>query len=163
MVKVKDPKPPKKAQPTKAKIGKLSVKQTTHPLPGSPSIRSNTASVRDGKPILTAEEQKSYKLWMSEIKQIQALVICQCGLYIQAQSCCTQTAQDAFFVRDFPVNYERFCKHPILGNRVKKIPFVYLTVGTSTSTEILNGEKLRKKYSTMKTYINNTLTPIYKR
>ena len=62
---------------------------------------------------------KFYKLWISEINQIQGLVICQCGLLIQSQSCCTQTAQEALFVRDFPINYEKFCRHPILGARVK--------------------------------------------
>jgi hypothetical protein len=163
MVVVKPAKQPKKVKAVKAKVVKTSSSQIAHPLSGSPSTKSNTATVRNGESILNADEQKSYKLWISEIKQIQGLVICQCGLLIQTQSCCTQTAQEALFVRDFPINYEKFCRHPILGARVKNVPFIYLTVGTSTATEILNGEKLRKKYSSMKTYINNTLTPIYNR
>ena len=163
MVKVKAVKPPKKAAAVKPKAVKPPPTLISHPLLGSPSTRSNTATVRDGKPILNPSEQKSFKLWISEIKQIQGLVICQCGLLIQSQSCCTQSAEEALFVRDFPINYEKFCRHPILDAHVKKIPSIYLTVATSTASEILNGEKLRKKYSSMKTYINNTLTPIYKR
>lgn len=160
MVKVKCEKPTKKV---KGKAGKLSAVQPTHSLPGSPSTRSNTASVRDRTTILDVNEQRSYKLWLSEIKQLQGLVICRCGLDIQAASYCTQTTQDGLYVRDFAVNYDIFTRDPLLGNRMSKIPLKFLTVGTSKATEVLNGEKFRKKYSAMKTYINNTLTPIYKR
>ena len=160
MVKVKASNPMKKAS---AKSSKVSVRQETHPLPRSPTTRSNTASLRDGDTILTPLQQKTYKLNLAEIKQIQGLLICKCGLTIQAQSYCTQTTQDGLFVRNFPIFYDVCSRDPILGSRVSKIPFVYLTVGTSKATEVINGDKMRKKYSSMKTYINNVLTPIYKR
>ena len=62
--------------------------------------------------------------------------------------------QESLFVKEFGTFYEIMGKDSILGSRVMKIPFIYLTVGTSKATETLNGEKLRKKYSSMKTYIN---------
>ena len=83
MVKVKAVKPPKRAAAVKPKAVKPPPTLISHPLLGSPSTRSNTATVRDGKPILNPSEQKSFKLWISEIKQIQGLVICQCGLLIK--------------------------------------------------------------------------------
>ena len=160
MVKVKAVKPPKKVKP---KATKVSAVQATHPLPRSPTTRSNVATNRDGEPILTLQQQKTYKLNMAEIKQIQGLLICKCGIYISIQSYCTQTTQDGLYVKNFPVFYDVWSRDPVLGNRVSKIPFVYLTVGTSRATEVINGDKMRKKYSSMKTYINNVLTPIYKR
>ena len=63
------------------------------------------ASNRDGSSILDAQQQKSYKAWIAEIKQIQGLLICQCGLSIQSKSYCTQTAQDELFVINFPLFY----------------------------------------------------------
>jgi hypothetical protein len=160
MVKVKAVAAPKRA---KAKSSKVSAVQESHPLPRSPTTRSNTASVRQGATILSPSQQKTYKSNLAEIKQIQGLLICKCGITIQAQSYCTQTTQDGLFLRNFPLFYDIWCKDPILGNRVSKIPFVYLTVGTSKAMEVINGDKMRKKYSSMKTYINNVLTPIYKR
>ena len=162
MVKVKpeSAKQPKKGKPRGAKV---SAKQPTRSSPRSPTARSNTASNRDGSSILDAQQQKSYKAWIAEIKQIQGLLICQCGLSIQSKSYCAQTAQDELFVINFPLFYDIWCKDPVLGSRVSKIPLLYLTVGTSKAMETITGEKMRKKYSSMKTYINNTLTPIYKR
>lgn len=160
MVRVKAAKP---AKSVKAKATKVLAQQPTHPLPHSPSTRSNTATVRDNPTILDANEQKSFKLWISEIKQIQGLILCKCGLYIQAKSSCPQSLQESLFKKEFSTFYEMLSKDPILGNRVKKIPLIYLTVSTSKATEVINGDRLRKKYSTMKSYINNTLTPIYKR
>lgn len=163
MVKAKAVKAPK----TKAKVAassslKIPV-QSTHPLSCSPTTRSNTASIRNGQPILDANEQRLYKLWISEIKQLQGLIIAKCGLAIQESSTCPQLLQENAFTRDFPLFYEAFTKDPILGSRVSKIPLKFLTVGTSRAFEIINGEKMRKKYSTMKTYMNNNLTPIFKR
>lgn len=159
MVKVKAVKP---AKTVKAKAPKVLIQQPP-PLACSPSTRSNAATVKDIVTILNPKEQKSFKQWISEIKQIQGLIICKCGLYVQAKSSTPQGLQETLFVKEFPNFYELMCKDPILGNRVRKIPLLYLTVGTSKATETLNGEKLRKKYSTMKTYINNVLSPIYKR
>lgn len=160
MVKAKAVKAPKsKAKAVAAKLPS----QSTHSLSHSPTTRSNTASIRNGDPILDENEQRLYKLWISEIKQLQGLIIAKCGLTIQETSSCPQLSQDNAFARDFPIFYETLCKDPILGKRVSKIPLKFLTVGTSTAFEIINGEKMRKKYSTMKTYINNSLTPIYKR
>ena len=163
MVKVKDVKAAKPAKKVRAKVSKVSIQQPTHSLPHSPSTRSNTATVRDNPTILDANEQKTFKMWISEIKQIQGLIICKCGLYVQMKANCSQGLQETIFVKEFPVFYETMRIHPILGSRVSKIPLIFLTVGTSKATETLNGEKLRKKYSTMKSYINNALTPIYKR
>ena len=87
MVKVKASNPMKKAP---AKSSKVSVRQETHPLPRSPTTRSTTASLRDDDTILTPLQQKTYKLNLAEIKQIQGLLICKCGLTIQAQSYCTK-------------------------------------------------------------------------
>ena len=82
---------------------------------------------------------------------------------IQETSSCPQLAQENAFSRDFSLFYETFKKDPILGQRVLNIPHKFLSVGTSRAFEIINGEKMRKKYSTMKCYMNNTLTPIFKR
>ena len=163
MVKVKDVKAAKPAKKVRAKVSKVSIQQPTQSLPHSPSTRSNTATVRDNPTILDANEQKTFKMWISEIKQIQGLIICKCGLYVQMKATCSQGLQETIYVKEFPVFYETMRIHPILGSRVSKIPLIFLTVGTSKATETLNGEKLRKKYSTMKSYINNALTPIYKR
>ena len=159
MVKVKAVKPPKVA---KAKAAKISIPPPP-PIHCSPVTRSNSASIRDSATVLGPSEQKSFRMWISEIKQIQGLIICKCGLYIQGKSALPQIMQESLFVKEFGTFYEIMGKDPLLGSRVLKIPFIYLTVGTSKATETLNGEKLRKKYSSMKTYINNVLSPIYKR
>ena len=159
MVKVKAVKPPKVA---KAKAGKVGIPPPP-PIQCSPVTRSNSASTKESPTILSPSEQKSFKQWISEIKQIQGLIICKCGLYIQGKSATPQIMQQSLFVKEFGPFYEIMGKDSILGSRVMKIPFIYLTVGTSKATETLNGEKLRKKYSSMKTYINNVLSPIYKR
>ena len=129
----------------------------------SPTTKSKNASIKSGKPILDENEQKNYKKFVAEIKQLQGLVLAKCGLTIQETSTSPQLTQDDAFVRDFPIFYEDLTKHPTIGKRVKAVPLKFLTVGTSRAFEIINGERMRKKYSAMKTYINNTLTPIYKR
>lgn len=153
-----------KATKSKAKGAAAKVHvQETHPLTRSPTTRSNTASIRNGQPILDDNEQRLYKLWISEIKQLQGLIIAKCGLSIQESTTCPQLTQENAFTRDFPLFYEVLKRDPILGRRVSKIPLKFLTVGTSRAFEIINGEKMRKKYSSMKTYMNNTLSPIFKR
>ena len=153
-------------KPNSAKAKKSAAKipvQISHPQSHSPTTRSNTASIRTGKPILDENEQRNYKKIVAEIKQLQGLVLAKCGLTIQETSFCPQLLQDDAFVRDFPIFYEGLTKHPTLGRRVKAVPLKFLQVGTSRAIEIINGERMRKKYSAMKTYINNVLTPIYKR
>ena len=153
-------------KPNSAKAKKSAAKipvQISHPQSHSPTTRSNTASIRTGKPILDENEQKNYKKFVAEIKQLQGLVLAKCRLTIQETSFCPQLLQDDAFVRDFPIFYEGLTKHPTLGRRVKAVPLKFLQVGTSRAIEIINGERMRKKYSAMKTYINNVLTPIYKR
>lgn len=153
----------KTSKTAKAKATEILPLRPSQPISQSPTTRSNAATIRNAATILDLNEQRSFKMWISEIKQIQALLICKTGLFIQAKSACPQGVQESHFVKEFPKFYELFCKHPVLGSRVSKIPIIFLTVATSKATEVLNGEKLRKKYSAMKTYINNTLTPIYKR
>ena len=100
MVKVKpdDGKQPKKGKPRGSKV---SVKQPTRSSLRSSTTRSSTASNRDGSAILDVQQQISCKTWLAEIKQIQGLLICQCGFSIQSKSYCTQTAQDKLFVTNF--------------------------------------------------------------
>ena len=99
-----------KATKTKAKgaasaASKIPAQQT-HPLSCSPTTRSNTAAIRNGQPILDANEQKLYKLWISEIKQLQVLFIAKCELTIQESSTYPQLLQENAFTRDFPLFYE---------------------------------------------------------
>ena len=82
----------------RGKSAKSVASQPTNPFARSPTTRSNTAAVRDGATILDANEQKACKLWLAEIKLIQGLIICRCGLDIQAASYYSQAAQDALFV-----------------------------------------------------------------
>ncbi len=162
MVKVKAVKPPKVARAKVVKGAKIPL-QPTQTLLRSPTTRSNSASIREGETILDGAQQKQFKMWIPEIKQIQGLIICRVGLNIQERTTCSQTLQESIFVSEYETIYKELCEHPLLGSRVKKIPFIYITVGTSKATEILSGDKMRKKYSTMKTYICNTLSPIYQR
>jgi hypothetical protein len=53
--------------------------------------------------------------------------------------------------------YNNLCTDVIIGQRVKKIPLKYLNM------ELNSGEKMRKRYSTMKMYMNNVLTPLWRR
>ena len=96
MVKEKSVKPPKVTKVTKAKGAQLSSSQPTHSLSHSPVTRSNAATVREGNPILDANEQKQFKMWMSEIKQIQGLVISRVGLNIQETNMRTGYSRKSF-------------------------------------------------------------------
>lgn len=162
MGKVKAVKQPKQAKTVKPKSVKENLSQLQNNLPCSPPTRSNAART-SGNTILDLNEQKSFKMWISEIKQIQGYIICRCGLSIQEGPTMPQKLQEDTFFREFPSFYERSCKDPLLGKRISKIPLKYLTVVTSKATDTISGEKMRKKYSSMKTYMNNTLSPIFSR
>ena len=116
MVKEKTVKQPTVTKVTKAKGAVLVSSQPTHDLPNSPVTRSNAATVRDGNPILDVNEQKQFKMLISEIKPIQSLVIFRVGLNIQERSKCAQDIQEYLFVTNFPIINEDLCKHPMLGN-----------------------------------------------
>ena len=71
-------------KPNSAKAKKSAAKipvQKSHPQSHSSTTRSNTASIRTGKPILDENEQKNYK------KQLQGLVLAKCRLTIQERGC----------------------------------------------------------------------------
>ena len=59
--------------------------------------------------------------------------------------------------------YSRPTQDPIIGKGVIAIPLKFLNVATSVSRETLSGSKLRKRHSAMKTYINNTLTTLWRK
>lgn len=149
---------------TVAKVSKVSAPagRPTEQLVCSPSTRSNAAK-KSGNSILDKGEQKSYKEWISERNQIQGLIICCCGLGIQEAPTMPQKMQVDSFQKEFSLYYLKLCKDPILGKRATKIPEKYLTVSSSRASETTSGEKMRKKYSSMKTYMNNTLSPIFSR
>ena len=89
MVKVKAVKPARTAEAKAPKV----VIQPLPPLACSPSTRSNAATIKDNINILNPTEQKSFKQWIPEIKQIQGLIIRKCGLYVQAKSSTPQLIQ----------------------------------------------------------------------
>jgi hypothetical protein len=74
-----------------------------------------------------------------------------------------QTKQDYEFVNNFEPMYNNLCDDVIIGQRVKKIPLKYLNIPHSQAVELNSGEKMRKRYSTMKMYMNNVLTPLWRR
>lgn len=115
------------------------------------------------QPLLNHEEQSIFKKHISEIKQLTALVILRIGLYISECPTITQKMQDDKFASKFQETYTALTTDAIVGARIALVDIKYLRVGTSTAVEIFNGERMRKRYSLMKSYINNTLTPLWKK
>ena len=71
--------------------------------------------------------------------------------------------QENDFFSSFEKVYEKLCKDTLIGSRVAIIPLEYLNIGTSKAKELLNWKKLRKKYRAKKSYMNNTLSPLWRK
>ena len=126
-----------------------------------PTIR-NGAKKNDRFFILSPEEQNAFKIYVSEIKQISGLILLKCGLGVQECKVISQKMQKDYLSKNIEKVYTRLTQDPIISKRVIAIPFKFLNVATSVSRETLSGSKLRKRYSAMKTYINNTLSPLWR-
>jgi hypothetical protein len=108
--------------------------------------------------ILNPDEQGAFRKHSNEIKQLSALIILKCGLGVQECKSISQKMQEDHFSKNFEKVYDRLTKDPIIGRRMVAIPVKFLNIGTSKSREIMSGSILRKRYSAMKSYMNNTLT-----
>ncbi len=126
-----------------------------------PALKNGAKNV--GVVILNNEEQALYRKYSSEIKQVAGLIILKCGLGIAEGPVLSQILQEDTFSKKFEKVYLTLCKDPIIGKRVSSIPMKFLNIGTGKAKEIMTGIKLRKKYSQMKTYMNNTLSFIWRR
>lgn len=91
------------------------------------------------------------------------LIILKCGLAIQEGPVISQILQEDSFTKNFEKVYSMLCKDPLLGERVSAIPLRFLNIGTGKAKEIMSGIKLRKKYSQMKSYMNNTLSVLWRK
>ena len=128
----------------------------------SPPNRKNGAQ-RPMSPILSADEQKLYTKFSIEIKQMAGLIILKCGLGIAEGPVQSQILQEQSFSKNFEKVYAFMCKDPIIGKHLSMVPLKFLNIGTSKAKEIMTGIKMRKKYSQMKTYMNNTLSVIWRK
>lgn len=128
----------------------------------SPPFKRNSAK-STLEQILTSSEQTAYKKYSTEVKQIAGLIILSCGLGIAEKKTCSQIMQEEEFFSTFDKVYEKLSQDILVGKRVATIPLKFLKVGTSTAKEVLSGKKLRKKYSAMKSYMNNTLSPLWRK
>ena len=124
-----------------------------------PTVRNG--ALRNDRFILSPEEQTAFKKYITEIKQVSGLIILKCGLGVQECKFISQKLQDDYFSKNLEKVYTRLSQDSIIGKRVIAIPFKFLNLSTSRSREVLTGSKLRKRYSAMKTYINNTLSPLW--
>ena len=113
--------------------------------------------------ILNPDEQNAFKKYITEIKQISGLILLKCGLGVQECKVISQKLQEDYLSKNLEKVYTRLSQDPIIGRRVIAIPFKFLNIATSRSKEVLTGSKLRKRYSAMKTYINNTLSPLWRK
>ena len=128
----------------------------------TPPVVRNGAKTKD-RFILNPEEQNAFKKYITEIKQISGLILLKCGLGVQECKIISQKMQEDYLVKNLEKVYTKLSQDPFVGRRVIAIPYKFLNIATSCSKEILSGSKLRKRYSAMKTYINNTLSPIYRK
>jgi hypothetical protein len=112
--------------------------------------------------ILNPDEQGAFRKHSNEIKQLSALIILKCGLGVQECKIISQKMQEDHFSKNFVKVYDRLTKDPIIGRRMSGIPVKFLNIGTSKSREIMSGSILRKRYSAMKSYMNNTLTYLWR-
>lgn len=92
-----------------------------------------------------------------------ALVLLKCGLGIAEGPTIAQIIQEESFSRNFQKVYESLCSDPIIGGRITLVPLKFLNLGKSTAREVMTGLQMRKKYSEMKTYMNNTLSAIWRK
>jgi hypothetical protein len=89
-------------------------------------------------------------------------IILKCGLGVQECKIISQKMQEEHFSKNFEKVYQVLTKDPIIGRRLSRIPVKYLTIGTSKAREVMSGTVLRKKYSAMKSYMNNTLSYLWR-
>jgi hypothetical protein len=127
----------------------------------SPPSITNGAKKKDTF-VLTNDEQRAFRLHKAEIKQLSALIILKCGLRVQECKIISQKMQEEHFSKNFEKVYQVMTKDPIIGQRLSRIPVKYLTIGTSTAREVMSGTVLRKKYSAIKSYMNNTLSYLWR-
>lgn len=97
------------------------------------------------------------------MKQVAGLIILKCGLGIQEGPVISQILQDDTFSKNFERVYAVLSNDPLVGERVRSIPLKFLNIGTGKAKEVMSGTKLRKKYSQMKTYMNNTLSVLWRK
>ena len=112
---------------------------------------------------LNPEKQNAFKKYISNITQISELILLKCGLGVQECKVVSQKMQEDYLSKNIEEVYTRLTQDLIRGKRVIAIPFKFLNVATSVSREILSGSKLRKRYSARKTYINKTLSPLWRK
>jgi hypothetical protein len=74
-----------------------------------------------------------------------------------------QIVQEEKFKENFNKVYELLRKDPFIGQRMSLVPLKFLNITKSTASEIMSGVQMRKKYSELKSYMNNTLTPLWKK
>lgn len=113
--------------------------------------------------LLNPDEQVAYKKYISEIKQVSALVLLKCGLGVQECKVISQKMQEDYLFKNYEKVYTKLTQDVIIGRRVTAVPLRFLCIGTSRSKEILSGSTLRKRYSAMKSYMNNTLSPLWRK
>ena len=129
----------------------------------SPPASRNGATRKNSSFILKPAEQVAFKKYINEIKQISALVLLKCGLGLQESKCISKKMQEDYLAKNFERVYLKLAQDVIIGHRVSSIPYKFLTVPTSKATEPTSAFTLRNRYSAMRTYINNTLSPLWRK
>jgi hypothetical protein len=119
-------------------------------------------AIRNMPPLLSKGEGKLFMKQKVELKQMTALVILKCGLGIAEGPTVPQIVQEEKFKENFTKVYELLRKDPLIGQRMSLVPLKFLNI-TSTASEIMSGVQMRKKYSELKSYMNNTLTPLWRK
>ena len=150
------------------KVGKATSSSSSSSLKSAITLECSPPKMRNGAKatsnyLLSSLEQVAFNKHRTEIKQISGLVILSCGLGIAEKKTCSQIMQENDFFSSFEKVYEKLCNDVIIGSRVKRIPLHYLNIGTGKAKELLSGKKLRKKYSAMKSYMNNILSPLWRK
>ena len=87
----------------------------------------------------------------------------KCGLGIAEGPTVPQIVQEEKFKENFTKVYELLRKDPLIGQRMSLVPLKFLNITKRTASEIMSGVQMRKKYSELKSYINNTLTPLWRK
>lgn len=127
----------------------------------SPPLASNGAKKKETF-ILSPDEQGAFRKHINEIKQLSALIILKCGLGVQESKIISQKMQEDHFYKNFDRVYEILTKDAIIGSRLVAVPLKFLNIGTGRAREIMSGTILRKRYSAMKSYMNNTLSYLWR-
>lgn len=128
----------------------------------SPPLQRNGAKQAKAY-LLSNDEQKLYTKHSSEVKQITALLILKSGLCLAESPVMSQILQEDFLLRNYEKVYKQLSQDAIIGKRVSAIPFKFLNIATSKAVDVMSGLNIRKKYSTHKGYINNTLSVLWRR